>query len=131
MKESQLAGATLAVAVIVLINAERREANKGKKKLWLGVLLFASGLSDTMANVFDKAGPSALKNLYLFFTFFAALLTALALALGKRQRITVVDLLCGLLIGILLLRQIFTAVPGKCVGSDRLSSIQYGNAHCD
>ncbi|MDE7261326.1 MAG: EamA family transporter, partial [Oscillospiraceae bacterium] len=56
--------------------------------------------ADTMANIFDKTGPSVLKNLYLFCTFFAALLIALAFALRKRQRITATDLLCGLLIGV-------------------------------
>lgn len=100
MKWVQLAGAVLAVAAIVLINVEKGEAGRSGKKQWLAVLLLVSGFADTMANVFDKTGPSALKNLYLFCTFFAALLTASALALRKRQRITAADLLCGLLIGI-------------------------------
>ena len=100
MKWAQLAGAVLAVAAIVLINAEKGEAGTGGKKRWLAVLLLVSGFADTMANIYDKTGPEALKNLYLFCTFFAALLIALALALRKRQRITAADLLCGLLIGI-------------------------------
>ena len=100
MKRVQLAGAVLAAAAIVLINAEKGEADRGGKKQWLAVLLLVSGFSDTMANIFDKTGPAALKNLYLFCTFLAALLIALTLALRKRQRITAEDLLCGLLIGI-------------------------------
>ena len=100
MKWLQLAGAILAAAAIVLINTEKGELGTGGKKQWLAVLLLVSGVSDTMANIFDKTGPSDLKDLYLLCTFFAALLIALALALQKRQRITVTDLLCGLLIGI-------------------------------
>ena len=100
MKWLQFAGAVLAAAAIVLINTEKEEVDTGGKRQWLAVLLLVSGFSDTMANIFDKTGPAALKNLYLFCTFFAALLIALALALQKRQRITAADLLCGLLIGI-------------------------------
>ena len=100
MKWVQLAGTVLAAAAIVLVNMEKREVNKAGEKLWLAVLLLVSGSADTMAAVFEKTGPAALKNLYLFCTFFAALLIALILALRKRQQITAADLLCGLLIGI-------------------------------
>ena len=100
MKWLQLAGTILAAAAIVLINRSKGEDGASGKKHWLAVLLLVSGVSDTMANVFDKTGPAGLKNLYLFCTFFAALLIAFALALQKQQRITAADLLCGLLIGI-------------------------------
>lgn len=100
MKWGQLTGAVLAAAAIVLVNTEKGDAGKGGKKQWLAILLLISGFADTMANIFDKTGSAALKNLYLFCTFFTALLIALALALRKRQRITAADLLCGLLIGI-------------------------------
>ena len=100
MKWVQLAGAALAAAAIVLINMEKEEAGAGGGKHWLAVLLLVSGFSDAMANIYDKTGPAALKNLYLFCTFFAALFLALALALQKGQRFTAANLLCGLLIGI-------------------------------
>ena len=100
MKWFQLAGAVLAVVAIVLINMEKGEVSRGRRKQWLAILLLVSGFADTMANIFDKTGPSVLKNLYLFCTFFAALLIAWALVLKKRQQITTTDLLCGLLIGI-------------------------------
>lgn len=100
MKWLQLAGAVLAVAAIVFFNMEKGEINRGGKKQWLAILLLVSGFGDTMANIFDKTGPSVLKNLYLFCTFFAALLIALILALRNRQQITATDLLWGLLIGI-------------------------------
>ncbi len=100
MKWLQLAGAVLAVAAIILINIEKGEVNRGGRKQWLVILLLVSGFADTMSNIFDKFGPPVLKNLYLFCTFFAALLIALTLALRRKQRITTADLLCGLLIGI-------------------------------
>lgn len=100
MKWLQLAGTILAAAAIVLINTEKRGASKGGEKQWLAILLLVSGFADTMANIFDKTGPTALKNLYLFCTFSTALLIALMLALRKGQRVTAADLLCGLLIGI-------------------------------
>ncbi len=100
MKWLQLAGAVLAVAAIILINIEKGEVNRGGRKQWLVILLLVSGFADTMSNIFDKFGPPVLKNLYLFCTFFAALLIALTLALRRKQQITTADLLCGLLIGI-------------------------------
>ena len=100
MKWVQLAGAVLAVAAIVLINTEKGAVDTGGEKRWLAVLLLASGLADTMANIFDKTGPASLKNLYLLCTFSAALLIAFALALQRKQRITAADLLCGTLIGV-------------------------------
>ena len=96
----QLAGAVIAVAAVILMNLEKGEVHRGGKKLWLLVLLLISGLTDTMANVYDKTGAAALKNHYLFYTFLAALLTALVMALIKRQRPRPADVLCGLLIGI-------------------------------
>lgn len=96
----QLVGTALAMVAIVLINVEKGEVNKGGKKQWLVILLLVSGFADTMANIYDKAGVAALKNLYLFCTFFAALFIALILALRKGQRITPADLICGLLIGV-------------------------------
>ena len=96
----QLAGAAFSVAAVLLMNLEKGEVRKGGSKLWLLVLLLISGLTDTMANVYDKTGAAALKNHYLFYTFLAALLSALVMALVKRQRPGWADVLCGLLIGI-------------------------------
>lgn len=97
----QLIGTLWAVVAIVLINSEKgEEPGAGTQKQWLALLLLTSGVADAMANIYDKTGPAALKNLYLVGTFFVALLVAVALALYKRQRVTRADLLCGLLIGI-------------------------------
>ena len=96
----QLIGAVIAIAAIILMNLEREAVRADGRRLWLLALLLTSGVTDTMANVYDKTGAAALKNHYLFYTFFAALLTAFIMALYKRQRPKPADVLCGVLIGI-------------------------------
>lgn len=96
----QFAGIAAAVMAILLVNLEKGEVSKERKKYWLILLLLGSGLTDTMANIYDKTGAPALKNHYLFYTFAAALLTAASMAFLKRQKIRAADLCSGLLIGI-------------------------------
>ena len=97
----QLIGITLAIISIILININDEEKiNKSNKKCWLAILLLTSGFADTMANVFDKVGQTTYKNFYLFCTFLIALLIAIIIAKKKKQKITKMDLLFGLFIGI-------------------------------
>lgn len=100
MGQTQLFGVVLAVLAILLINIEEEELRHGGKKIWLVVLLTASGLTDTMANIYQKTGTEVLKNHYLSYTFLTAFLLALVLAVRKRERVRAADLCCGLLIGI-------------------------------
>lgn len=96
----QLAGVALAAAAILLINIEKGDVSKGGRKFWLVVLLAVNGLTDTMANIYDKTGAAALKNHYLFYTFLAALFLAFAVALLKQEKAALPDICWGLLIGI-------------------------------
>lgn len=100
MRWPQLVGAVLAVAAILLINIEKDDLGHGGKKGWLLVLLLVSGLTDTMANIYDKTGTEALKNHYLFYTFLMACVLALLMALRKRERAKPADVFFGLLIGV-------------------------------
>lgn len=100
MKWLQLVGAVLAVAAILLINLEKGDVNQGHQKIGLLVLLLVSGVTDTMANLYDKTGAEALKNHYLFYTFLAALILAFAMALYKRENVKAADVFSGVLIGI-------------------------------
>ena len=93
-------GVAVAIAAVALMNLERGEVGKGGKVHWLIVLLVGSGLTDAMTNIYDKTGPAALKDHYLFYTFLAALLFALAAALWKKKTLKPADVFCGLLIGI-------------------------------
>lgn len=96
----QLLGVAFAALAILLINIEKEDVSHGGKKIWLLLLLGLNGLTDTMANIYDKTGPGALTNHYLFYTFLAALILAFAAALRKRERVTRGDIGFGLLIGI-------------------------------
>lgn len=97
---SQLVGTVLAVAAILLINIEKGDVGQGGKKLWLAVLLLVNGITDAMANIYDKTGAASLKNHYLFYTFLAALALALTMTLLQRKKVNPADICCGLLIGI-------------------------------
>ena len=97
---SRLLGIAFAVLAILLINIEKEDVGQSGKKIWLIILLALNGLTDTMANIYDKTGPEALKNHYLFYTFLAALVLAFAAALWKRERVSRADIGFGLLIGI-------------------------------
>lgn len=100
MKGEQLAGALLAMMAILLINLEKGSLHQGQKKAGLLLLLAVSGITDTMANVYDQTGAEALKNHYLFYTFMAALFLAFVMALRKREKATAADILSGVLIGV-------------------------------
>lgn len=97
---SQTLGLLLALVAIVMIHFEKESLQQGQQKLWLILLLLLSGLSDAMTNIYDKTAVSPLGEHFLFYTFFAALLTTLAWLLCKRQKIYGKDLLFGLLIGV-------------------------------
>lgn len=100
IKWLQLWGVVLAVLAILLINIEKEDIRHGGKKSWLVILLTASGLSDTMTNIYKKTGTGALEDHYLSYTFLAALFLALVMALRKREQVRPADIFCGLLIGI-------------------------------
>ena len=96
----QLWGSVLAVLAILLINIGKGDVRQGGKKGLLLVLLTANGLTDTMANIYQKTGTEALKDHYLCYTFLAALLLAFGAALWKRDPARRADIGWGLLIGI-------------------------------
>ena len=100
MKWLQLAGAVLAILAILLINLEKEDVNQGNGKIGLIILLAVSGITDTMANIYDKTGAEALKNHYLFYTFLAALFLAFVMALCRKERPKAADVFSGLLIGV-------------------------------
>lgn len=100
LSQPQFLGVILAVSAILLINIEKEDIRRGSKKIWLVVLLAVNGLSDTMANIYQKTGAQALKDHYLSFTFLAALFLAFAAAVGKREPVAFSDICFGLLVGI-------------------------------
>ena len=96
----QIFGTVLAFAAILLMNLERGAFRLDGLKSGLLCLLLCSGVTDSMAGIYDQAGDPAFRNHYLFFTFLAALLIALGSALFKKEKPRGADLLFGVLIGI-------------------------------
>lgn len=98
----QLIGMGLAVAAIVMIHFEKEEQSEGgqSQKIWLIVLLLCSGLTDSMANIYDKTASAAFEDHYLFYTFLAALLAAFFVSLKNKKKICGKDLWFGVLLGV-------------------------------
>ncbi len=97
---TQIIGIAAALAAIVLIHFEKNTGRVSSKKSLLILLLLLSGFTDSMANIYDKAGLPIFKEHYLFFTFFAALLSALLMAIKERKKFSAAELFFGALIGI-------------------------------
>ena len=96
----QIVGTALAFAAILLMNLERGAFRLDGLKSGLLCLLLCSGITDSMAGIYDQAGVPAFRNHYLFFTFLAALLIALGSALFKKEKPRSADLLFGVLVGV-------------------------------
>ncbi|MCR5320320.1 MAG: DMT family transporter [Lachnospiraceae bacterium] len=116
---TQLLGFLVALAAILVMNlkmgeskellektADVVEAPTEKKKVpgivWLIILLLTGGFTDSLANVYDKAGNPDLKNQYLLFIFFVAFVCSVigALLQVKKQKTNYMDFVWGFLIGI-------------------------------
>lgn len=97
---TQILGIFLAVGSILLIHTDRSDTSKSQYKWLLPVLLVCGGVTDSMANVFDKIGDQAVKDYFLFYTFAAALVCSLVLMLSRHERIGRREVLDGILIGI-------------------------------
>lgn len=96
----QLLGVGLAIVAIVIIHFEKDEVDTARYKILLIILLVCSGTTDSMANIYDKMGSSALKDHYLLLTFAAAGVCALILWVKEKQKLCVWDVIFGICIGI-------------------------------
>ena len=96
----QLGGMVVALCAIGLIYFEKGAFAQGSRKGLLLATLFVSGLTDAMANIYDKTGSALFKDHYLFYTFFAALMFAVLVNVKNRGKITGKEIGFGVLIGI-------------------------------
>lgn len=95
----QVIGFLVALAAIVIINYQK--GLKFSRSSWLlVVLLLLGGTGDGLSKVYEVYGAAAYQNLFLFFTFFGALLLCLALLAYKKERIGWKELACGALLGV-------------------------------
>ena len=98
----QIIGFVIAVAAIVLIYLEPSGAKggAGTASILLLVLLIVGGLTESMANIFDKVGVAAVKDHFLLLNFFTALVLAVIITAAKRQPVSWKDLAFGAVIGV-------------------------------
>lgn len=104
-KLMQTLGIILAIAAIIIIHFDKEndgaaKAVGGSFKIWLLLQLLVSGFTDSLANIYDKAGSAALKDHYLFYTFLAALALAVIMTFQKKVKVSMWDLIFGFIIGI-------------------------------
>ena len=95
----QIIGFILAVAAIIIINY-RKGASLSRGSWVLLVMLCMSGMGDGMSKVYEVYGNPDIQNLFLFFTFGAALLFCLLLMRHKGEHLGKQELLYGCLLGI-------------------------------
>lgn len=95
----QIIGFILAVAAIIIINY-RKGASLSRGSWVLLVMLCMSGMGDGMSKVYEVYGNPEIQNLFLFFTFGAALLFCLLLMRRKGEHLGKRELLYGCLLGI-------------------------------
>lgn len=96
---TQIAGVLVAVFAIILINFEKDALTESKNKFYLLLLLLLGGFAEAMANIYDKIGDATLKDGFLFATFGTAFVVAVSLAIMSRKKVSVKEILFGVLIG--------------------------------
>ena len=99
-KGTQVIGIVLALLAIVMIHFEKDSLKEGNKKLWLLVLLLCGGITDSTANIFEKFGSPAAKDVYLFMIFFVAGVLAFVLVLKSKKKVSPKDVIFGVILGV-------------------------------
>lgn len=95
----QIAGFSLAVLAIFLING-KQESGKKHFRWELLALLLTGGGAEAMSKVFEHWGPEPLSNQFLFYIFAVALVLCLVLVICKKERPGIREILFGVAIGI-------------------------------
>ena len=94
----QTAGILLSLAAIVLM----QEGGKAQQQNYIALiaLLLSGGGSNAMSKVFDEYGSPALSGQFLMYIFLFALMIAVVMCIVQRRKITVSEILWGIMIGI-------------------------------
>lgn len=96
----QLVGIVIAISAILLIHFEKDALSESKHMIGLLLLLLLSGLTDSMANVFEKMGAAEMKDAYLLVTFGMAFFITVFFIVFKKIKLGKEELLFGALIGV-------------------------------
>ena len=110
-KGTQVLGIILSIIAIIILHFEKESlqtatlvqqkiSNKSNKKSWLLLLLFLSGITDSMANIYDKVGNAQTKDGYLWITFFTAFILTVCFTIFRKTKPTKSDIMFGMLIGV-------------------------------
>ena len=95
----QIIGFFLALTAIVILNYQK--GTKLSRRSWgLMLMLVVGGMGDGMSKVYEEYGNPGFQNLFLFFTFFAALMLCLGLVAHKKEKLGMKELLYGTALGI-------------------------------
>lgn len=92
-------GFLLAIVAIVIVNFQKG-VSISRSSWGLLLMLLAGGMGDGMSKIYEEYGDPAFQNLFLFFTFFCALLLCLGLTYLRKERIGSKELAYGMLLGI-------------------------------
>ena len=95
----QIAGFCIAVFAIVLINLKKESSGSGFG-MGLILMLLTCGGCDAMSKIYERMGPAALADSYLFYTFAVACALCACLVLYKKEKPGLQEILFGSLIGI-------------------------------
>ncbi|MCR5808280.1 MAG: EamA family transporter [Clostridiales bacterium] len=97
----QIIGFALALAAILIIYLEPGKAGGERRTaLLLLLLLLVSGMTESMANIYDKNGAADMKDRFLFFNFLTAFFLATAVTLIGGKRVSWKDIAFGAVIGV-------------------------------
>jgi drug/metabolite transporter (DMT)-like permease len=96
----QILGILLSAASILMIHTEKAEGGSSSGRWLLPLLLVLGGITDSMANVFDKTGDPAVRDYYLFYIFAAAFVISLIFLLVRKEGMGRWEVISGILIGI-------------------------------
>lgn len=92
-------GFFVAVAAIIGINYQKNAGNS-RFSIGLILLLLVGGSADVMAKIFEEYGNPLQSDLFLFYTFFVALLLCIAVVIKEKEKPGVAEICFGALIGI-------------------------------
>ena len=95
----QITGFCVAVAASIVINLNK-DMGTGRFDWSLILLLLLAGGTDAMAKIYEALGPAQLSDLYLFFSFGAALVLCVPVVIFKKERPGFRELFFGVLIGV-------------------------------
>lgn len=95
----QIIGFVLAIIAIVILNFQR-SIQLSRSSWALILMLLVGGMGDGMSKIYEGYGDPGFQNLFLFFTFFSALILCLILTRIRKERVGIKELAFGTLLGI-------------------------------